>query len=390
LIALSKGAQVESSREVGRALVEVEISEWFDWARRELVAGGLDLPSEEALVAFTGHALRLRDRIKVLYRHVPLSLEKRLIQSAIVYQSWGLNRKMSAQAKWPGANRAQSLIAVDAIGYISPVGPEWGCHLIRGRDGFQYIVTVPSGFPCEKVLASQVICNSLARSFGLAVPRVAIISIDAGLRKDAHDSRPGRAHQTRRGTELCAGFRYGDSTPSYAPTQDKRRMTPRNIRQQLGSLVFDIWTMSLLPRQWLSGFNEATGKVDSILVDNNGGLAGGDWIRFLASEIKSLVAPQASAANVRRWEQLDPWISRAIGLDLNPLWEIAFQMPPEWYGCDRQILASVLGKLATRGWELSRAAHHFVEMGYFPGLKMPPSRVGAKAGDEARPLAKPA
>jgi len=357
---------VESSREVGRALVEVEISEWFDWARRELVAGGLDLPSEEALVAFTGHALRLRDRIKVLYRHVPLSLEKRLIQSAIVYQSWGLNRKMSAQAKWPGANRAQSLIAVDAIGYISPVGPEWGCHLIRGRDGFQYIVTVPSGFPCEKVLASQVICNSLARSFGLAVPRVAIISIDAGLRKDAHD------------------------TPSYAPTQDKRRMTPRNIRQQLGSLVFDIWTMSLLPRQWLSGFNEATGKVDSILVDNNGGLAGGDWIRFLASEIKSLVAPQASAANVRRWEQLDPWISRAIGLDLNPLWEIAFQMPPEWYGCDRQILASVLGKLATRGWELSRAAHHFVEMGYFPGLKMPPSRVGAKAGDEARPLAKPA
>jgi hypothetical protein len=378
------------SRDVRQSSVEVEISEWFDWARRELVAGGLGLSTEETLVAFTGRALILRDRIRVLYRHIPPSLERRLIQSAIIYQSWKLNRETCAQAEWPGANRTESLVVVDAREYSGPVGPEWGSHLIRGQDGFQYIITVPSGFRRDTLLATQMICNTLARSFGLVVPRAAIVSVESGLLKGAHDSRPGRQHLARRGLQLCAGFRYVDGRPSDDPTQHKRTLTPRDRRQFLGSLVFDIWTMNLLPREWLSAFDEATGGVASILVDNSGGLAGGDWARFRASDFTSLPAPQATAAKVKNWKQLDPWISRAIGLDLNPLWNTAFEMPPEWYGCNKEDLASVLGKLGSRAWDLPRAVHYFIQMGYFPDLKMPPLRADGTADGEVASVPKSA
>ena len=378
-----EGDRMELSSGVGRVLGDVEESEWFEWMRRELVAGGLDPPSEEVAVSFAGHALRLRDRIRILNRHVPRSLERRLIESAIIYQCWRLNKRLYATAKWPGANCAKSLVLVDAVEYIRPIGIEWGHHLIRARDDFQYIITVPSGFPRERRLATQVICNTLSRSLGLTSPGTAIVSIGAEfLKGHADDSRGGREHQPRRGSELCTGFRHVESSPWDNSTQENRMGAQRNMRQMFGSLVVDIWTVNVLPRQWSSAINEVTGKMISIPVDNNGGLAGGDWLRFLDSEIGSLAAPQAIAAKLRRWEQLDPWISRAISLDWKQLWDIAFQMPPEWYGRDKEILAKVLEKLGTRAWELPRALHHFVRTGYFPGLTMPPSRADTAGGGE--------
>lgn len=317
-------------------------------------------------------------------------LKRVLLSPQSFIKGWGWNRETYAQAKWPGKNRAKSLFVVDAMQYISPISPEWGRHLIRARDDFQYIVTVPSGFASETLLATQVVCNGLARSFGLAVPEVAIVSVCAKLLNGLNDSRPGRAHRTRRGSELCVGFRYVDSMPLSDPSQRTRTLTPRSTRQLLGWLVFDIWTMNLVPREWVLAMNETTGKTDSILVENNGGLAGGDWALFLASDRESLPAPQSIATRVRKWEQVHRWITRAGGLDLNPLWDTAFQMPLEWYGCKKADLADVLKKLGSRKWDLPMGLHHFVRRGYCPNLELPPSRVPTAVGGEVASVTKSA
>jgi hypothetical protein len=366
---------------VSRALGIAEASEWFDWMRREIPTGGIALPNEEASVAFAGHALRLRSRIRDVYRHLPISLEDRFLRSAIVYQCWELQRHLYANAKWPEAVRVGSLLNVKASRYISPVGPCWGYHLVEGCDGFRYAVTVPTGFSSETIPATEIICNRLARLVGLAVPDVAVVLLDTKL-LGSRDTRGGRPHrEPGLAPELCAGFRCQDRRqPGGAFREGSLPPGQRNKRQLRGALVLDTWTLNLLPREWSADLNEATGRNECTLAGGAGGLAGGDWLQFLGSTHESLPAAQAIAATVRRWEQIGPWVNKMANADLNPMWEIAFQMPPLWYGGCRRTLSHVLDKLGRRQWELGRAMHHFIRVGYLPSLKMQPWGGAAERG----------
>jgi hypothetical protein len=142
----------------------------------------------------------------------------------------------------------------------------------------------------------------------------------------------------------------------------------------MGALVFDIWTLNKCARDWATAFSGTTGRTECTLVDDGGGLSGSDWGPFLNSTYQSLPAPQVIAAKVTKWAQLEPWLRRVGGLDMNPIWELAFQMPELWYGGRRRGLTNVLNKLSMRQWDLPRAVHHFIQAGYFPAFKMPPSR----------------
>jgi len=362
---------------IERALGIAEISDWFDWMRREIPGGGVVLPDEEAAAAFAGHALRLRDRIREVYRHLPISLENRLIESAIVYQCWKLQKDLYASAISPGALRAGTLVTVEARRYIRPVGGRWGDHLVECRDGFQYLITVPSGLDSETLPATEIICNRLARMVGLTVPDAAIVSVGERL-LSIHDARPGRAHcVAMQALELCAGFRCLDPRhQERGPLEEPFPIDRRNARHLMGALVFDAWTLNLSPRQWSIDFSAASGRVECVLVGDSGGLAGGDWSRFVDSTHESLPAVQAIAVKVRKWEQIGPWIAKMASADLNPIWELAFQMPPQWYGGGRRTLSHVLDKLGHRQWDLARALHHFIRVGYLPALRMQPRRAG--------------
>jgi hypothetical protein len=372
---------------IERALGIAEISEWFDWMRREIPRGGIGLPPEETAASFAGHALRLRDRIRGIYRHLPISLENRLIGSMIVYQCWELHRDLYSNAELTSARRKAALITVEAERYVRPMGPSWGYHLVEGRDGFRYLITVPSGLDSETQPATEVICNRLARLVGLAVPDAVIVSVDQNL-LGGHDTRPGRSHpMTGHAPELCAGFRYPEPHQSgWPPRRKPFPLDRRSTRHLMGALVFDTWTLNLSPRQWSSDFSQATGRIEIALVGDAGGLAGGDWSRFLDSTHLSLPGVQAIAAKVRRWEQIGPWIGKMAGADLNPIWELAFQMPPAWYGGSGRTLSHVLDKLSRRQWDLPRALHNFVKEGYLPALKMRPSRAITAPDDQAHPL----
>lgn len=366
---------------VERALGIAEISEWFDWMRREIPDGGINLPYEEAAVSFAGHALRLRDRIRDATRHLPISLENRLIESAIVYQCWELQKQVYSNAKWPGARRAGSLLTVEAARYIRPIGDKWGYHLVEGHDGFRYVVTVPSGFDSETVPATEVICNRLSRLLGLTVSDAVIVVVEAALSGRGSDLRPGRQHSpAQRAPDICAGFRCVDSSPSDGQPEE---LSPRNIRHLVGAFVLDIWALNLSTRQWSSAFSEATGRVEITMAGNNGGFAGGDWQRFLGSSSTSPPAPQTVEPEVKRLGQIHPWVRSIRRLDLNPIWELAFRMPPQWYGGRRQLIAGVLDKLESRKWGLQTTVSDFVRMGHFPGLRVSPSRAEVRSGARA-------
>jgi len=103
-------------------LAKAEFSEWCDW----IPCGGIQLPNEEIATTSARHALRLRDRLRDVYRHLPVSLESRLIESLIVYQCWELEKKRYATAKHPEAYRLGSMRTVEAQRYVGQVGTAWG------------------------------------------------------------------------------------------------------------------------------------------------------------------------------------------------------------------------------------------------------------------------
>jgi hypothetical protein len=364
---------------IERALGIAEISEWFDWMRRHIPDGGLALPLEETAVSFAGHALRLRDRIRDISRHVPISLENRLIEATIVYQCWKLQKDLYSTARWPEVPRCGSLATVEAKRYIRPLGDNWGYHLVEGHDGLLYVITVPSGFASETVPATEVICNRLLRLLGLTVSDAAVVVVKASLIGCDSDVRAGRQHApTGRAPELCAGFRYVDS--SLPDASRPSRLVPRNVRDLVGALILDIWTLNLSTRGWSSAFSETTGRVGITMTGNNGGLAGGDWQRFLGSTSTSPFAIQTVAPEVKRLSQIQPWIRSIRQLDLNPIWELVFRMPPQWYGGQRKLIAGVLDKLESRKWGLQSTVRDLIGTGCFPSLNVPPSRVDVTFG----------
>lgn len=369
---------------VERALGIAEISEWFDWMRREIPSGAIILPDEETASSFAAHALRLRDRIREVYRRLPISLENRFLESAIIYQCWDLQRRLYANSKWPESTRVATLLKVEASRYIDPVGSRWGYHLVEACDGFRYIVTVPTGFDTETIPATEVICNRLAKLVGLTVCDVAAVLLDRKLLRGS-DVRGGRAHrEPGRAPQLCAGFRYPKQGQPGKPLREGP-LPPgqRGRRRLIGAMVFDTWTLNLLPREWSTDLTDATGRNECTLVSNAGGLAGGDWLRFLGSTHESLPAVQAVATTVRRWEQISPWVQKMACADLNPIWELAFQMPPSWYGGCRRTLSHVLDELGSRQWDLGKAMHHFIRVGYFPSFKRPPWNAAAEPSAQA-------
>ena len=364
---------------VERALGIAEVSEWFDWMRREIPDGGVGLPYEETAVSFAGHALRLRDRIRGLSRHLPASLENRLIESAIVYQCWKRQKDVYSNSKWPEALRAGSLLTVEAERCMRPRGDKWGYHVVKGADGFQYDITVPTGLNTETAPATEVICNGLSRLLGLAGSDAVIVVVKPSLIAHGSDARPGRPHPPAgRAPLLCAGFRCFDST--LADASPPHELSSRNIRHLAGALVLDIWALNLSARRWSSVFSEATGRDEIVLATCNGCLADGDWQRFLGSTSTATPAPQTVQREVRRPSQLHPWVQSIRQLDLNPIWELAFRMPPQWYGSRRRLIADVLDKLECRSWGLQSTVRELISTGFFPALTVPPSRGVLRSG----------
>lgn len=356
---------------IERAVGIAEISEWFDWMRREIPGGGIALPHEVTATCFAGHALRFRDRIRDIYHHLPIALEKRLIESAIVYQCWELEKETYAHAKWPEARRAASLITIEAERYIRPMGNKWGRHLVEGADGFLYAVIVPTGYDSETGPATEVICNRLSRLLGLSVPKDVVVVVSADMLRAAGDTRHGWGSSPGGGTapNLCAGFRYADLPPSDILPLKDQRLGARNLRQLVGSMILDIWMLNFAERKWSSAFSEITGRNEVTLEGAAGCLCGGDWLSFLGAFGDSKPAGQAIASQVKTWNRMLPWLRRIRNLDMNPIWDLVFQMPPEWYGGRRKRVIDVLEKLESRRSALKSTVCALVRTGYFPAIK---------------------
>jgi len=350
-----------------RALELAEVSEWLDWMRRELPAAALDLPNEETSVLFAANAVRLVERIRPLCHHLPAELRARAVEAAILHQCWQRQRKLCERAK--GMPRLRTRLALVELKRYLQCLDEPGRCLVEGNDGFSYITMCRPRTGHQTTLATHMIGVEVASLMGL--PQSKSVALARGEKSSCSGVTAGQGSCPCRGpcqAEPGVGVRCreADSEPTTASAglRDRAR---RVSGLDIGWLVFNILMLNNAPE--MQHPHPAQGSSQQLAPDLSHCLADADWSKFLGSTCAEPAAPAWAAGRVRNVEQLSHWLHRLEQLDTSPLWELAFQLPPEWYGEDRPMLVRVLEKIEERLWNLRRTVDHLARIGYFPNLK---------------------
>lgn len=347
----------------------VEISEWLDWMRRELPPGNVDLPNEDTSVLFAANSLRFADRVRPLCYHLPIGMRSLLIEAGILHQCWSRQRKL-----WKGfpSDQAPGLHTVEARRYIRQISTE-GHHLMEAHDGIRYVVKFASDRR-KNTLATEVVCAAIARLMHLPEIPSFVVTIDAKLGRKLGAIGLDSFRDARRNPGPGFGFRYTDpSLGNIGNERRKSRSGSPTLQRSIGCLIFDILTLNLSLTPASTIFWSATGRADLIFVDHAHCMMNTDWHKFRSCSYAEPIAQSEVAGRIHTFSQMESWIHCAEGLDLHGIWELAFHLPPQWYGEDRVGVTRVLDKLSERMWTLRRSIHSLVERGYFPNMKEDPA-----------------
>jgi hypothetical protein len=336
---------------VARALRCAETSDWFNWLRRELPLGGIVLPEDETTVWIIERVLHLGSRLEYIYRHVPPGLRLEMLQSALVFGCWKNNRDLRERSKVP--RWREILPTVSANKHLGRLGGSGQHHLVEANDGFKYVVSVPSGLWIEAVPATEIICNALARRMGLTVPSPAIVAVDTDILRQMDKDGPLRPFtRAKQGPRHCCGFRFiepsADSGVSRAPVRDREQM--------LGALLFDCWVANFRSGRFVVAKSDALRGYKPIFFDHARCLAGADWGRYMARYQHFKVCGKVNLVPEDR-RILEKWFRRISDLDMNPIWDLVFQIPRGWYGSRSARVGELLDDISIRRTYLRSEIH---------------------------------
>ena len=343
-----------------QVLTEVEVSEWLDWLRRDLPMGGINMPTVERCVLYIGLALSLAARVKAAYRHLPETLRYKLVRAAIIHECWDSQRRDREHLKHQKGRDV--MYAVGATDYLGRLGESGAHHLVEASDGFRYAITLPRGLWVETLPATEAICAELARLLGLSVPTPAIVSVEKQMLNliDQNRGKWGHARQGE-GPLLCCGSRYVETPADASPRAIFDPRGSKNIRiQLLGRLVFDTWVQNFRPAHLLLQHDAPLRCERVSFFDHSKCLSGADWNKFLGTAYFADSCPRIRLSKEDEGH-LDRWVRKVEALDMNPIWQLTFEMPSCWYGSQRAWLSQIVDMLETRKRQIKPAIRSIVD-----------------------------
>jgi hypothetical protein len=350
-----------------------EFSDWLDWMQRDLVLGGIDLPSEETCVLFAASAVRLAERLRPLCRHLPARLRTLLIQGAILHQCWNRQVTLHIRRK-PSSAMVQLLPALEALDFVRKYNNHE--HVMECGDGHRYLVRFPEP-DRDTGLATELICLEVARDMGLPVPHASLVLVSRELASRAGILHNCRASELSNNVFSCLGLRVdAEDLVLDESGRPELAMSPRSVRFMRGALVFDILTLNSISAGPI--FRSFDGRAEPIFRDYRHCLMDSDGKRFLKTTYREPVRRVSISDSVKSYEQLEVWVRRAEHIDLQRIWGLAFKMPAEWYGYNPMLITSVLEKLDQRIQDLRRSILFLIKGSRFPGIP--------KASDMVSPL----
>jgi hypothetical protein len=224
-------------------------------------------------------------------------------------------------------------------------------HLMRCSDGHFYVVKFRNNPQHLRVLANELLATRLAERVGLPVPATEVIEVSPWLVQHT----PELNIQLAGGSIACApGLQFGaryvvspleGQVFDYLPGEMLDRV--RNVETFAGMLVVDKWTCNANGRQAAFWRRLRERKYTATFIDQGYCFNAGEWT-FPDSPLRGVYPRNEVYAGVRGWESFEPWLSRVETMEEETIWELAGEIPPEWYGGEWELLEKLARTLVAR------------------------------------------
>jgi hypothetical protein len=239
-----------------------------------------------------------------------------------------------------------------AVQHIRKMTGKTQAHLMRASDGNLYVTKFSNNPLGIRVLASEFLATKIGGSLGLPMPEVAVIEVPSAL----IENTPGLQMETQdRQSVKCApgqhlavrfvGDVWQDRVFDYMPKALFGRVS--NAADFLRVLCFDKWLGNCDDRQTVYVARAGKRLYQAIFIDQHDCFDGPRW-QFLANPWMGVHGGKHVYEAVTGWDSFEPTLSRIEKFPADDLWQLASEVPAEWYEGDKDDLAYLIELLCKR------------------------------------------
>lgn len=252
---------------------------------------------------------------------------------------------------------------ISAIQHLRALRGGAQSHLLRASDGNCYVTKFQNNPQHIRVLANEILATRLGLALGLPMPRVGAIEVSEWLiqHSDAlHINLAGRNIPCQSGKQLASLYADQENvglTHDYLPTCLLE--TVANLRDFARVLVLDKWTCNSDGRQaifWRE--TPRTQRYTATFIDQGYCFNAGEW-SFPDCPLRGVFANNCVYKDVRGWDAFEPALSRAERMDAHEIWQLAADIPEEWYEWDKDGLKRLVETLYARRSIISKLISEF-------------------------------
>jgi hypothetical protein len=241
---------------------------------------------------------------------------------------------------------------ISAVQHLRPLRGGAQSHLLRASDGLCYVTKFQNNPQHIRVLANEMLATKLGLALGLPMPRAEVIEVSDWFIQHTEELRlelGGSKIPYRSGTQLGSlyvGCESSGMTLDYLPRELLESVF--NVEDFARVLVLDKWTCNSDGRQAIFCRKASRSqRYTATFIDQGYCFNAGEWT-FPDSPARGAYANNCVYGGVMGWEAFEPALSRAEEIDAHTIWQLAAEIPEEWYEGDRDGLHRLVETLHHR------------------------------------------
>ena len=242
-------------------------------------------------------------------------------------------------------------MAVLAVQHIRRMRGGAQGHLMLGGDGHAYVVKFRNNPQHLRVLANEYLATRLAAAAGLSVPLAEVVEVTPWLIENTPELEIDLGRTRQRclgglnfGSRFAGGLMPGQVV-DFLPAEQLSEI--HNLREFAGMLVLDKWTGNANGRQAVFVRRARERRYRAVFMDFGYCFHAGEW-RFEDNPLRGVYYRNDVYTAITGWEDFEPWLAQIERMAAETVWEIANQVPPEWYGGDLGEMEQLVERLLTR------------------------------------------
>lgn len=224
-------------------------------------------------------------------------------------------------------------------------------HLLRASDNHYYVTKFQNNPQAIRILANEYLASKLGRFLGLPMPEVAVLEVSEWLIQNSSDLKIDLGVTS---VPCASGLQLGSQYVAdpletavfdYLPEAMLNRIA--NWQDFPRVLAFDKWTGNSDGRQAVFVKKPQERRYRAIFIDQGYCFNAGEW-NFQDSPLRGAFARNSVYERVTGWNTFEPTLSRIEEIDQTAIWNVAQDIPRQWYERDSEALARLIESLHQR------------------------------------------